>query len=857
MKEFIAETGGRHTYAEDILNLQELALSLSSIFTTHENFIISGCEISETTISPGFVWLNGKIRYFEGQASISLPYYIVEYNTTEMVVYANDVNKKGRENYSCTGSTSVPTEINETGIVPQYIAISTSYTPRVDKFWGRYSVLLETPFSKQTIKKDLDLTGNLSVAKVIESRDSLSVIDPQSLYCLKAIANDAGCAIQTFLNGSIVNEINITDTSIVFHVKGEELVKIDKSGIHTPNIFLSSAKISSLHVSENSINNISDNTDEGAVNINTRGLGGEKGKYRNFNVYNGRQDTEPIFQVQGKKNTTILNGSLKINTPGEGVILISSSSSKEEKQLVNTITFADKLNNTLAKLGYMSKEDFIFSLVNKIGDISLCPKSHVDIQGDLLLKGINIVDTYLTKKDFIAANQKKVDVIEGKQLSTEDFTTEFKRKLDAIATGSLEDNNHGFVTSKEVAEALNKKLSSSNNLSDLNDSNKARQSLNVYSIEESDARYLKINSKLLELVSLSADEVNGLSAEQAAALKAEKQQAIRSNIDAEKQGTGSLKLEKKANLSDLTDTLLARKNLQVYSIEDINNLLDKKLGVDSAYSGVTFTQEMRTKLQDIKNGTFAYTDAEGKSHAEIEGFLLTSQVKKELAKKADRLLGGNSTEDQKKIASNLNVYNKQEANDKFTSISSLFQDYINYLTKEGNSTERAQEILREKLSVLSKEYITNNFIRNDSKLTDLKLPDAAAKKIACKQIGAAYAEEYQTKITDTGWLQMENSGSATDTRTLYVRQIGNIVSIQGTINTSKRDGDAWGGIIAILPNKISAPKYGVRTSHCDYNDSSKYNRGASFVIPANGRKLIIYASGWNNRTTEINFSYMI
>lgn len=47
MKEYIAETGGRYTYSDDILNLQELALSMSAVFDGCSDFIISGCEIEE------------------------------------------------------------------------------------------------------------------------------------------------------------------------------------------------------------------------------------------------------------------------------------------------------------------------------------------------------------------------------------------------------------------------------------------------------------------------------------------------------------------------------------------------------------------------------------------------------------------------------------------------------------------------------------------------------------------------------------------------------------------------------------------------------------------------------------------
>ena len=70
----------------------------------------------------------------------------------------------------------------------------------------------------------------------------------------------------------------------------------------------------------------------------------------------------------------------------------------------------------------------------------------------------------------------------------------------------------------------------------------------------------------------------------------------------------------------------------------------------------------------------------------------------------------------------------------------------------------------------------------------MSLPTAEAKRQACRAIGAAYAEEYQPLLADTGWMHMENSGSGTDTQGLFIRQIGNIVSIQGYINTARRDG---------------------------------------------------------------------
>ena len=40
MREYVAKTGGRYTYIEDFIGLQELSLSLASIFDGCKNFII-------------------------------------------------------------------------------------------------------------------------------------------------------------------------------------------------------------------------------------------------------------------------------------------------------------------------------------------------------------------------------------------------------------------------------------------------------------------------------------------------------------------------------------------------------------------------------------------------------------------------------------------------------------------------------------------------------------------------------------------------------------------------------------------------------------------------------------------------
>lgn len=861
MKEYVAETGGRYTYADDILNLQDLALSMTSIFTGCSNFVISGCEVSGGEIAPGYVWINQRVRYFSGCKNATWPYYIYEQNSNETVTYANEVNKRGRSLYLSAGGNAVPDVADPiTGHLPQFIEMTSSYCPRfIDKFFGKYAVLADSPFAKQTVKKDLVLTGNFSADKNIESKTAVSVVNAENGYSLRNIVKVNGnAAVGAYLNGLLINEIVIgTDGSFTFIKQGKELARVSENGISYTYLSGITSKTGAVYISGSSLTNYDDNTDNGSIDINTTGAIGGTAKFRNFNVYDGKQAIRPLFQVNGKEGALYANGKFTIRNTGSGVVLANTAYLKDNMLLTNSYVWTDSRGERIGCIGYDNTESFDFSVCNLLGNIELATEGYVNIAGILKIGGVDINDIYVTQKSFTEELKKKVTAIVGKQLSMEDFTTNYKKKLDAISGSSIESADDGFVTARDIAAALKLKLAISENLGDIANRGTARSNLDVYSKGEANGRFLKASEKLLELVSLTADEVNGLTAEQAAALKAQKQEAVRANIDAEKRGVGELKLNKAGNLNDLSDKVVARKNISVYSTTEIDKLLEKKLNADDAYTGVAFTEEMKQKLENIKGGNFAYVDAEGVSHSPVEGFVITSQVVKELSKKANLLLDGYNESQRSTIATNINVYSKTVADGKFASIESLFQDYITHLVKQGKNTTEAQKTLRDKLDVLSKSDVAGTYLRKDGKLLDLSLPNAEAKKQACRTLGAAYAEEYEPKVIDTGWLQMSNSGSATDTRSLFIRQIGNIVCIQGTVNTARKDGSNMGGVVAVIPNKIPAPKYGLRTSLCDYNDNHKYNRGASFVIPGNSRNILIYESGWNNTTTNINFTYMI
>lgn len=264
-----------------------------------------------------------------------------------------------------------------------------------------------------------------------------------------------------------------------------------------------------------------------------------------------------------------------------------------------------------------------------------------------------------------------------------------------------------------------------------------------------------------------------------------------------------------------------------------------------------FTRELYDKLNAIASGNFAGDDT-----PQSEGYVTSTQVAAELRKKADRLLGGLNEDEQQTAAGNLGVHTKKEADNRFGRLAELFQDYITYLVGQGKSSADAQQMLRDKLAAAGSKDLADNYVRRDKKLSDLKLSDDDDRKLVCKTLGAAYAADYQPKLLDTGWIQMSNSGSGTDTSKLFVRQIGSIVCIQGRINTARRDGSNEGGIIAVIPNKVEPPKYGLRTTMAHWNDDHKYNRGSSFTIDAGSRYVRIYERGMYNTEINIHFSYM-
>lgn len=860
MREYIAETGGRYTYSDDILNLQELALSMTAIFSESSPFIISGCEVEGGVISAGYVWLGGKVRRFEGAKSATYPYYIYEKNSHVSVVYANEVNKRGRSCYLTVGSNTIPTTVDSvTGAAPAFITVTVEYTPRlIDKFFGRYALLLNSPSQRQRVDKDVTFLGEVLSEKEIKSSKGVTVQNDKGNTLKAKIKESGDISIGLYLTELLKAEIVVSGSGVYQFMKGgTELARIDETGFSCHAVKAGQALVGKLHFSQNYITNTTDNTDIGSVDINYTGYKGGVTKFRDFKVYDGKSCSVPIFKIEGKTRTATQYGNFVVDSTSPDITLKNSSYPKSDVKLTAAYNWSDNADSTIASIGFLSSTTHDFSLINVLGNIVITPKGYVNIAGDFKLKGKDIYSIFTVSTTYTDGMATKVDKVKGKQLSTEDFTTELLEKLKAIAGGNLEGGGTGYVTASDVATALKMKLSANQNLLDVMDKAAARTNLAIYSKTEGDARYLRISENLEELVALTADEINGMTQEEASALKAERQQAVRDVIKAEEKGTGELKLTKSLNLSDLPDKVKARKNISVYSVSEIDEMMSGKLGSDGAYSGVIFTQTLKDKLDGITKGNFAYMDSEGVSHAQTNGYVIIPDVIKELRNFAPRLLEGYNSDEVASVTINLSLYSKKDADSRFVRIDQLLQDYISHIVKGGKTTTEAQQELRAKIEAISTSEAANLYMRKDKKLTDVTMANNDARRVACNHIGAAYKEDYQLKLSDTGWLQMSNHGGGTDASRLYIRRIGNIVSIQGIINTARREGGNWGGIVAAIPNTIQPPPYGLRCTHADFNDDHKYNRGAHFVINGGARTIHIYERGWYGAHTNINFTYFV
>lgn len=429
MKEFSALTGGRYTYADDLENIQELALVFAQLFDDCDNFIMSGCEVNGDSISAGYVFINGRIRHFSGATGVSSwPQYICEQNLTEDVPYESGGSKAGRNVYGCTLAKTVPTAQDPlTGAIPQSILITNSGGIRMkDAFLGKYALLLNPANPAQTIN------SAVTFAKSIRANDEF--------IASKSITVKSG-AIQTVLSydGST---FNITSTggandyklSLVdgggfrFYANGNLIATINSSGISfTKPVSCERGSFGGLVLSDNDLyqgtaNAVSD------VYINRYSYNGAASHFRNTHIGNGKGKT--LLSITGATGEADFFGTVQIAAGGADSLILKSNLLKNNEALTNAIIWKDSSDSDMAGIGFLSNTDKIFSLKVPLYNIDIIGHTAVNIGPSIKENGVLLSEKYVLQANL-------TELLNTKANATNVYSIEAANNKFAVKNGGL------------------------------------------------------------------------------------------------------------------------------------------------------------------------------------------------------------------------------------------------------------------------------------------------------------------------------------------------------------------------------------------------------------------------------------
>lgn len=415
MKEFTSQTGGRYTYIDDILNLQDLALSFAALFEGCGDFVLSGCQVSGKTISPGYVWLNGKLRRFVGTSSMdSYPAYIYEHNSVERVSYADSGDKIGRNVYGCAVASAVPLANDVlTGKPPRAIALSADGSVRRVKeaLFGRYALLLDAPSDVQNINKNLNVGGKLR-AEGGASVEQKMEIGRGTSKAYVGYLETGEFVVESKLPSKDAVSVRITTDGAVRFQSGDVVIaSLDRSGVTLKtSVNAASLKGGNIVVSGNDIYNTGIAEDGGLLRINMLGYGGESRFFRDTVIGNGKNT--PVLQVFGATGISQFSGAVVLKNPdAASLVLQHSTLSQVDASLLKSLVWRDKDGADMALMGYLSQSNRHWAIENKLGDILL--KGTVRVSGNLYVGNLDIravLVSYVALSDTLNKKAFKSDV---------------------------------------------------------------------------------------------------------------------------------------------------------------------------------------------------------------------------------------------------------------------------------------------------------------------------------------------------------------------------------------------------------------------------------------------------------------
>lgn len=570
MREFVAKQGGRYTYIEDFVGLQDMTIALTSMLDGCGNFIVSGCDTSglsdnAITISSGYVFINGHIRKFEGATvDLTRPYYIVESERTESVSYAQNATQQGCIYYECTGTYVEPLD-------KQYVKLTNTYIPRLkDNFFGKNVLLINPQTSQQTVSKKVVFRGEMEASSGVVADGPITVRDSGNVAMMVMGKESDGSIRLTYSNGGDNLGYLSFDTTgnIRFNIGGADKVIVSKNNIAMETLYANTFLNGSISIDRGNFEAL----EVSELIFNKTGRGDMSPKDVLF--YDGKGNV--VTKINGSLRQTMSFGTFAEESTDEfGLTLKDTNHTYREVSYKKSIAWKDKDGVVLGSLGYVSGNTNMI-LSNEQGDLVLRGKNIV-FEGAFEVNGGTLDSQYATKTDLSEGLAKKVDAVSGMGLSEQNFTSELKAKLDSLSSGSVQPGDGGVVTGDAVSTQLATKLAKDKNLSDVNSKETARANLNVYSKTECDNSYARVN--------LSNLPTN---------LTDEEKSAIRTRIGA---GASTLDQQIKdvetAIQTKIDDTLKTKDYASTYSVTELKNtvIYDSKTNHHVASSGgITFIQ---------------------------------------------------------------------------------------------------------------------------------------------------------------------------------------------------------------------------------------------------------------------------
>lgn len=440
MKEFSAQTGGRYTYADDLENLQDLALAFAQIFDDCDNFIVSGCEITSGAISAGYVFLNGKLRYFSGATGItSWPQYIYELNSTENVTYESGGSKIGRNIYGCAIAKSVLVKQDElTGKALQSITITSNGGLRMkDAFIGKYALLLNPASGSQTVDSIVNFVKAINAGSDITANKNVII---KSGTIKTEMSYDGSTFSVKYTGDSNNYQLSLIDgIGFRFYANGTLIATIGSSSItFSKPVSASKGIFGGLVLTGNQIYQGTANA-VGEIGINVYGYNGDTTQFRNTHIGNGKGKI--VFSITGSDGSVNIYGVTKIDAGTTDGLILKANMLKENNSLTNAISWRDSANAVMARVGFISTTDQTFSISASAYNISIAGHTTVNIGPAIMENGVLLSEKYATVINLTEGLEKKAN-------SSDVYTQTQANKKFAVKTEGLLQ----FVTSN-VSEA--------------------------------------------------------------------------------------------------------------------------------------------------------------------------------------------------------------------------------------------------------------------------------------------------------------------------------------------------------------------------------------------------------------------